>query len=252
MADKQKFPSEVIDLPSGGRVYSKNSPLSSGKIEIKYMTAKEEDILTSQNLIKKGIVIDKLLNELIVTDGITADDLIIGDKNAVMVASRILAYGPEYSVEMTNQYTDEKFEHIFNLADCPFKDLPDDVDYSSGQFELELPTSKVKIKFKLLTGKEEKVIDGELKARQKVGQGSSEVTTRLKNSIVSVNGKEDQPTINDFVDNQLLSKDSLFIRQEIRRIAPDIELQQEVDMEGEMVKVDIPLTIDFFWPSAAT
>ena len=252
MANEQKFPSEVIDLPSGGKVYPKDSPISSGKIEIKYMTAREEDILTSQNLIKKGVVIDKLLNALIVTDGVAADDLIIGDKNAVMVAARILAYGPEYSVELTNQYTDEKFEHIFNLADCPFKKLPDNVDYSSSQFEIKLPTSKVNIKFKLLTGKEEKVIDTELKARQKVGQGSSEVTTRLKNSIVSIDGKEDQSIINDFVDNKLLSKDSLFIRQEIRRIAPDIELQQEVDMEGEMVKVDIPLTIDFFWPSTAT
>ena len=94
MADN-KFPSEVIDLPSEGRLYPKDSPLSEGKIEIKYMTAKEEDILTSQNLIKKGLVVDKLLDSLIITEGVTCDDLVLGDKNAVMVAARVLAYGPD-------------------------------------------------------------------------------------------------------------------------------------------------------------
>ena len=89
-----QFPTETIDLPSDGKVYPKDSPLSSGKIDIKYMTAKEEDILTSQNLIKKGLVIEKLLDSLILTKGVKSEDLVIGDKNAVMVAARILAYGP--------------------------------------------------------------------------------------------------------------------------------------------------------------
>ena len=127
MADKQ-YHSEVIDLPSKGKVYSENSPLSSGKIEIKYMTAREEDILTSQNLIKKGVVIDTLLNSLIVTDKISTDDLILGDKNAIMVAARILAYGPEYPCEVTNPNTGETLTHTFNIADCPFIKLPKDVD----------------------------------------------------------------------------------------------------------------------------
>ena len=100
-----KFPTEVIDLPTGGKVYPKDSPLSSGKIEIKYMTAKEEDILTSQNLIKKGVVITQLLDSLIVSKGVSSDDLVLGDKNAVMVASRILAYGPEYTAQVTNPKT---------------------------------------------------------------------------------------------------------------------------------------------------
>ena len=95
MSEEQKFPSEIIDLPSRGKVYPKDHPLASGKIELKYMTAREEDILTSQNLIKKGVVIEKLLNSLILTDGVLVSDLILGDKNAVMVAARILAYGPE-------------------------------------------------------------------------------------------------------------------------------------------------------------
>tara|TARA_Y100000296_G_C5111822_1_gene225582 strand:- start:203 stop:952 length:750 start_codon:yes stop_codon:yes gene_type:complete len=247
MADKQ-YHSEVIDLPSGGKVYAKESPLSNGKLEVKYMTAKEEDILTSQNLIKKGVVIDKLLDSLILTDGVTVDDLILGDKNAVMVAARVLAYGPDYVAEITNPDTDEKIQHTFNLADCPFKNLPDDV--SGNEFEIELPTSKANVKFKLLTGKEERQIDKELKSKQKIGsQVSSELTTRLKHSIISIDGETNTGKISNFIDN-MLARDSLVLRNKIAEISPDIEMKQEIDFGGTMVEVDIPLTIEFFWPSS--
>ena len=121
----ESLPYEIIDLPSEGKLYSEDSPLSSGKIEVKYMTAKEEDILTSANLIKKGVVIDKLLSSLIITEGVTTNDLLVGDKNAVMVAARILAYGPEYEAEIQDPETGETEKHTFNLTDCPFKKLPD-------------------------------------------------------------------------------------------------------------------------------
>ncbi len=248
MAEERKFPTEVVDLPSKGLLYTPDSPLSSGKIELKYMTAREEDILTSQNLIKKGLVIDKLLEALIVTEGVSNDDLITGDKNAIMVAARILAYGPEYTVELTNQYTDEKFPHTFNLTDCPFKETPSDIDYGAGKLKVTLPVSNIDVEFKFLTGRDEKNIEREIKARQKVGAHSPEVTTRLKNTIVSVDGKTERTAINDFVDNQLLSKDSLYLRTKIQEYAPDIDLSTEVEMEGQMVKVNIPLTIEFFWP----
>ena len=250
MADKQQYHSEIIDLPSEGRVYSKDSPLASGKIEIKYMTAKEEDILTSQNLIKKGVVIDKLLDSLILTDGVKTNDLILGDKNAVMVAARVLAYGPEYVVEITNPNTDEKMQHTFNLADCPFKKLPDDID--SNEFEIQLPVSKQNISFRLLTGKEEAQIEEELRRVSKVGvQVSPELTTRMRYTITAVDGNSSAAVINKFVEN-MLSRDSLAFRNKINEISPDIELKQEVEMGGEMVEVDIPLTIEFFWPSSLT
>jgi len=241
-----KFPTEMVDLPSGGRLYPKDSSLSSGKIEIKYMTAREEDILTSQNLIKKGVVIDKLLNSLIVSEGVTANDLLIGDKNAVMVASRILAYGGDYTVEVTNPNTGETQQQTFDLTSCEFKKLSEDVDYSTNEFELELPVTKIKITFKLLTGKDENSISAELKSLQKIGQ-QSEVTTRLKAVITSVNGETDKSIISNFVDN-MLSKESLFLRDEIQRINPDIDLKQEVDFGGDSTEVDIPMTVEFFWP----
>ena len=137
MAEKEtKFPSEVIDLPSEGKIYPEDSPLHSGRIEIKYMTAREEDILTSQNLIKKGVVIDRLLDSLIVTKDLKSSDFVIGDKNAVMVAARILSYGSEYTVEIADPDTDEKFEHTFNLTECQFEKLPEDVN--KNEFEIEL------------------------------------------------------------------------------------------------------------------
>mgnify|MGYP001395359919 FL=1 len=248
MADNKQYHSEVIELPSLGKVYPKDSPISNGKIEIKYMTAKEEDILTSQNLIKKGLVIDKLLDSLIITEGVKCDDLVLGDKNAVMVASRVLAYGPEYECEIENPNTGKTFSHVFNLADCPFKKLPDDIN--DNKFEMELPVSKAKVGFKLITGKEEKLIEAELKGIKKTGvQVSPELTTRLKHTITSVNGDGDKGVINQFVQN-MLSRDSLELRKYINNISPDIELVQEIELEGDTVKVDIPMTVNFFWPNS--
>ena len=244
---EQKFPSEVIDLPSEGKLYSKESPLSSGKLEIKYMTAKEEDILTSQNLIKKGVVIEKLLDSLILTEGVKSGDLIIGDKNAVMVAARILAYGPEYPCEIVNPNTGEKLTHTFNVAECPFIKLPDGV--SGNNFEFELPVSKQKITFKLLSGKDERLINEELEKLRKLGtQVVPELTTRLRYLITSIDGDNEQSTINVFVEN-MLSKDSLSLRTEVARITPDIDMVQEIEIGGETVTVDIPMTVNFFWPN---
>ena len=146
MADEHKFASEVVDLPSGGSVYPKDSPLHSGKIEIKYMTAKEEDILTSDNLIKKGVVITKLLDSLILTKDVNCGDLVLGDKNGVMVAARILAYGPEYSAQIVNPQNGETMDVTFDLTNCPFKDIPDDLTGNSYKFDL--PVSKKKITYK--------------------------------------------------------------------------------------------------------
>jgi len=248
MADEQKFPSEMIDLPSEGKLYPKDSPLSEGKLEIKYMTAREEDILTSQNLIKKGVVIERLLDSLILTEGVKCDDLIIGDKNAVMIAARILAYGPEYLCEIPNPDTGKNETHTFNLADCPFKKLPKGV--TENNFELELPVSKSKITFNLLNGKDEKMITEELKRIKKTGtQVSPELTTRLRYLITSIDGDSEPSTINNFVQN-MLSKDSLALRKEVSRVAPDVDMEQEIEVEGESVTVFIPMTVSFFWPSS--
>ena len=246
---EHKFPTEVIDLPSGGKIYGKDSPLAEGKIEIKYMTTKEEDILMSENLIKKGVVIDKLLDSLIVTKGITSDDLIIGDKNAVLVAARILAYGPEYKVEVTNPNNpDQQVEHTFDLTECPFKQAVDEVDYSGNSFDYETPISKTKIKFKILTGKDEKLIDKDVKQSKKFGY-NADITTRLRYTITEVDGDSKPETITAFSQN-MLARESVALRKYINDISPDIDLTSEIEIGGESVSVSIPLTVEFFWPSS--
>ena len=244
-----KFPTEVIDLPSGGKVYGKESPLAEGKIEIKYMTTKEEDILMSENLIKKGVVIDKLLDSLIVTKGVTQDSLVLGDKNAVLVAARILAYGPEYTCEVTNPNNPEqKIEHTFDLTQCPFKTVLGDIDYSNNSFDYEMPVSKVKVKFKLLTGVDEKQIEKEIEQSSKYGY-NSEISTRLRYTITEVDGDNKPETITAFSQN-MLARDSMALRRYINDISPDIDLTSEIKIGGEAVSVSIPLTVEFFWPKS--
>ena len=246
---EHKFPTEVIDLPSEGKVYPKESPLSSGQLELKYMTTREEDILMSENLIKKGVVIDKLLDSLIVTKGVKPDDLILGDKNAVLVASRILAYGPEYTVEVTNPNDlDERVEHTFDLSKCPFKELLKDVDYSDNEFDFTTPVGKNNLKFKLLTGADEVLIEKDIKQSSKFGV-SSDITTRLRYTVTEVDGDTKSSTITQFTQN-LLARDSVALRNYIRDISPDIDLTSEVEIGGEAVDVNIPLTVEFFWPQS--
>jgi len=246
---EHKFPTEVIDLPSQGKVYPKDSPLAEGKLELKYMTTREEDILMSENLIKKGVVIDKLLDSLIVTKGVKQEQLILGDKNAVLVASRILAYGPEYTTEVTNPNdTDQKIEHTFDLSQCPFKTTVEDTDYSSNSFEFLTPIGKNNIKFKILTGIEEALIEKELKQSKKFGYDTS-ISTRLRYSIISIDGDDKKETITEFSQN-MLARDSAALRKYITYISPDIDMTSEIVMGGETVSVSIPLSVEFFWPKS--
>jgi hypothetical protein len=251
--EKRQFPTEVIDLPSKGHFYPKDNPLSSGQVEIKYMTAKEEDILTSGNLIQKGIVLDKLLEALIVSD-VNLDDILVGDKNAIMLASRVLAYGKEYTFEFTDETSARKRTHTVDLTSFEDKKI-DFSKYEKGknEFEFQLPTSKKTITFKLLNQSDDTNIAAELKAMKKFTKESGidpEITTRLKASILSVDGNRDRKTINEFVDNEFLSRDSLAYRKNLTSITPDVDMTTYVDMDdGTDKEMTVPVTVQFFWPS---
>ena len=241
-----KFPTEVVDLPSNGLLYPKGSPLSSGKIEIKYMTAKEEDILTSANLIRQGVVVEKLLESLIVDKSIKVDELLIGDKNAVLIASRILAYGKEYEVEVEGQ----KIE--VDLTKLKDKKLDESVvTNGANEFEFELPATKRKLTFKMLTSGDEKVIDEEIKGYEKIHGIGYELTTRLKHQIISVDGDSKKASINSFVDNEFLSRDSIAFRTHVAEIMPDVDMTSSyTDEEGNEKEFTVPMTVTFLWPNA--
>ena len=242
---ENKFPTEVVSLPSKGLLYPKESPLSSGEIEIKYMTAREEDILTSANLIKKGIVIDKLLESLIVDKSIKIDDLMIGDKNAVLIASRILAYGKEYKVQHLGR------DVTVDLTKLKDRKIDEKSIKDGNFFEMELPATKRKIGFKLLTAGDEKKIDKEIKGLEKIGGGVSyTLTTRFKHQITSVDGNPDQAHIRNFVDNEFLSMDSIAFREYAEKVTPDVDMRLEYeDEEGVRRKFTVPMTVSFLWPS---
>ena len=236
-----KFPTEQVELPSKGLIYPKESPLSSGVVEMKYMTAKEEDILTNQAYIKKGIVLDKLLRSLVVSKDVNIDDLIVGDKNAILIASRLLGYGAEY----TFTYGGE--QHTVDLNELDNKPLDESL-FTQGvnEFEYILPTSKTKITYKLITGRDEKAIEREIAGLKKINKDASpELTTRLKQAILSVDGDTDKKTIREFVDNYLLAKDSRAFREHIRLTQPDVDMDIVLD-SGE--EVTVPIGLSFFWP----
>lgn len=253
---KFEFPSEVVDLPSQGWFYDPTSPLASGKIDIKYMTAREEDILTSQNLIKKGVVLDKLLEALIVTPNVKLNDILVGDKNAIFVAARILAYGKDYKVKFKDPSNNEDVEDTIDLALIEPKEFNfEQYDRGSNLFSFELPFSKKNIHWSLLTHQDEQNIDAELKSMKKFSKNkheTTEVTTRLKYVIKAIDGDEDKTKIKQFVDRDLLARDSLAFREYIKENTPDLDMTFNFESEdtGYTERMTIPLGVDFFYPSS--
>jgi hypothetical protein len=245
-----KIPTETVTLPSKGLLYPETSPLAKGEIEMKYMTAKEEDILTNSNYIKNGTVIDKLLQALIITP-IDYNELLIGDKNAVLVAARVLGYGKDYTFKYINK--GQEVEAIVDLSQLEDKIVDESLfKRGSNEFSFTLPHSKNNVTFKLLTHGDEHKIEAEIKGLQKINpNSSSDVTTRLKYMITSVEGKRDQKDIREFIDTYLIAKDARALREYYNKVSPDINLiykPEDEDYTGEGIAV--PISLNFFWPDS--
>jgi hypothetical protein len=238
---KFKMPTETVELPSKGLLYPEDSELAKGTIEMKYMTAKEEDILTNQSYIKNGTVLDKLMKSLIVSK-INFDDLLIGDKNAIMIAARILGYGSEYTFEYNGE------TQTVDLTQIENKPLKEELfTNNTNEFTFTLPHSKNIVAFKILTHKDEQDINRELEGLKKINKDSSpEMSTRLKYMITSVEGSHDKKDIREFVDNYLLAKDARALREYIKEIQPDVDLT--FFPSGGSNRVNIPIGVSFFWP----
>jgi hypothetical protein len=238
---KFKLPTETIELPSKGLLYPEGSELAKGTIEMKYMTAKEEDILTNQSYIKNGTVLDKLLKSLIASP-INYDELLIGDKNAIMVAARILGYGSEYSFDYLGE------SHTVDLSSIENKEIKEELFKNrANDFTFTLPKSKNTVTFKLLTHKDEQNINRELEGLKKINKDASpELSTRLKYIITSVEGSRETKDIREFVDTYLLAQDSRALREYIREVQPDVDLT--FFPNGSSNRINIPVGVSFFWP----
>lgn len=244
-----KIPTETVTLPSKGLLYPETSPLAKGEIEMKYMTAKEEDILSNSNYIKNGTVIDKLLQALIITP-IDYNELLVGDKNAILIAARVLGYGKDYNFKYTNTDRNE-IEVNVDLSKLEDKKI-DETLYKRGlnEFNFTFPHSSNLITFKLLTHGDEQKIEAEIKGLKKINPNTTtDITTRLKHMITSVEGKRDQKDIREFVDSYLIAKDARALREYYNKISPDVNMvfiPEDENYTGE--GINIPISLNFFWP----
>ena len=245
-----KFPTEIIQLPSKGKFYPEGHPLSNGTIEMKYMTAREEDILTNQSYIKQGIVLDKLFKSLIITP-FDYNDLLIGDKNAVMVAARVLGYGKDYDVTVVTP-SGNKQKISVDLTQLRDKEIDwNRVSSGNTEFEFDLPASKRTVTVQLVTQGLQRKIDEEMKSLEKIKKDAM-ITTMLKHVITAIDGDRDTKSIRHFVDNELFAIDSRYIRNQLKDFTPDVELEVDCfDEEArEPFRGNVAIGLDFFWPDS--
>ena len=247
-----KVPTEFVPLPSFGLVYSPNSPLHNLKeIEVRYMTAADEDILTSRSLLRSGKAIDAVLKNCILDARINPEELLSGDKNALITFLRVSGYGPEYKVEIDCPSCEETSKYEFDLSQLEMKTLDvEPIEQGENRFHIQLPTG-THIEFKFLNSAEEKEISD---AQDRIKRSTNSpvdrnVTTRLKNTIISIDGNTDSSLINQYVDT-LNVRDSRALRKHMEDNTPDIDMKQEFNCPhcGHRGEVDVPISVGFFWP----
>jgi len=248
------IPTELVPLPSSGKVYPPSSSLYGKEtVEIRPMTAREEDILTSRALLKKGTVVTELIKSCLIDKTINTLDLLAGDRNALMVAVRITGYGPEYAAEVVCSECDAKNQQTFNLAELPIKRLEiDPVVEGQNSFEFVLPHTKKKVKFKFTTGKDEEELSLTQEKQKKLGlKTDSTVTTALQQAIISIDGIEDRSKINNFI-KMMPARDSLALRNYIRQNEPGLTMKQNMTCPecGHSEEVNMPLGVSFLWPTS--
>lgn len=247
-------PAAAVPLPSKGKVYPEGSPLADAEIlEVKAMTAKEEDILTSSALLKQGKALDMLLKSCILDRRIDVDQMLSGDRNAALIAIRITGYGQGYSVKVECPQCGEKSDHEFDLAKLPVKPLgADPVQPHSNLFSFTLPISQKTVQFRLMTGADEREMSTVLERQRKLGNGLDQlVTTRLTHQIVSLGAETDRTKISRIVPT-LPARDSRELRNYMDRVASGVDMRQEFSCPrcGEATEVDVPMGTEFFWPQS--
>jgi len=255
-AQVYNVPVECVALPSRGKVYPKESSLHmKPTVNIRSMTARDEDILTSPALLRKGIAMNELLRACIMDKSVDVDDFLVGDRNALLIVLRASSYGAKYEAQVMCPECEETFEHAFDLSKLPIRPLNvEPVEPGVNLFEFTLPISGMKVLFRLLTGKQERERAEEQKRRKKamgVGGIEDNVTSMLFRSIISIDGNDDRKEIKRAVDN-MPSMDSRELRDYIDEISPVVDWVEKIECLacGEETEVDMPVTADFFWPSS--
>ena len=248
------IPVETVPVPSRGMVYPPNSPLHSREtIDIRAMTAREEDILTSQALIRKGTVVATLLQSVVLDQNIDVGDMLLGDRNALMLATRVTGYGPKYGVEVRCPKCNFRQPYDFDLGQIPIKRLKiDPVQPGLNLFEFILPVTKRKVHFKFLTGSEEEELTEANNRRRTLMPDvdvTALVTTRLEAQVVSIDNVTDKTKLSAFI-RKMPAYDSRTLRGFISKNEPGMEMTQEMQCRScnATSNIDIPIGVSFFWP----
>ena len=246
-------PTEFVELPTKGAYYPEDHPLhGQDTVEIRYMTAKDEDILASKTLLKKGLAVDRFLQNVIVDKRVRVEDLLIGDKNAIIVAARITGYGSQYEAKITCPACQETDDQSFDLEEVGINDATDTDEIENtgnGTFKVTVPKSGVEVEFRALTSRDERALSQMTETKRRKKLPESLLTDQLKQFIVSVNGSDDRTHINKFI-NSMPTMDSHFLRVAYRNAVPNVDLAQTFtcsacSYEAEM---EVPFTAEFFWP----
>jgi hypothetical protein len=251
-------PTEFVELPSRGKFYPSDHSLHNKEvIEMRFMTAKDEDILTSPALLRNGLAIDRLIENLIVETNVNVNDLLLGDKNAVILAARISGYGEQYNVNVTCPNCEASIEHQFDLSEIPHQNgtIPEDDNEDvyltpEGTFVAKLPKSQFSVEFKLLTGQDEEYLEKVALKTKKLNLPEASATNLLKRLVVSVNDINVTSEINNFIDN-MPAQDARFLRACVVTVTPNVDMTQEVDCSscGTLSEMAVPFTSEFFWPN---
>lgn len=250
-----------VPLPSEGKLYPSNHPLyNQESVDIKEMTAKEEDILMTRSHVQRGVALDKLLESLLPA-GVNPGALLNGDKNALYVATRIAAYGADYRVQdVTCQYCLQAVkEYAFDLSKLKMitlsdvlEKLPAGVRFENGIFYITLPKTKLEVGCKMLDGDDETRIMRTIEARKKNMLNENSLNENMRAFVVSIDGETDRARINGFlIGDGFPSADSLHLRNTYGKLVPNVEMKQNYVCSncGYEKEIVIPMTTQFFWPN---
>ena len=248
------IPTEMVELPSKGQGYPPDHPLFNQEmVEIRHMTAKDEDILTSRSLLKKGLALDRLIDNILVNKSVRSMHLLSGDRSAIVIEARKYAYGNEYKTQIACPACGEKKRYKYDLNDkqIHYGEVPSNVTPNErGNFIVALPTSKFQIEIKRMTGKDEQDMLERIRKQNKGNNGiDSSLSEQLKSIMVSVNG-DDRPAVCSYFAENMLSSDTRILREAYRRINPDVKLTFDFECRacGHEQDLEVALDADFFWP----
>ena len=244
-------PTEIVDLPSKGLGYPKDHALcGKDSIEIKFMTAKEEDILSSASLLKKGIALERFLKAIVKDQSINTETMLSGDRNAVIIAARRSGYGADYETKVNCPACGEVNKMTFDLSSPNIKEPSSEVEIDEqGIMTVMTPMTKIEIKMKLMDGKDETYLAKQAKMKKDKNLPDSQITDQFKRMIVSVAGHTDRSVINMYVE-KMPTRDSRYLRKIFKEASPNVEIKEMFTCRScnFTQELEVPFGADFFWP----